>query len=135
MDKIPIATHFYLYASGNISILETQYQPWSDMNDVPPLYQSTPEFTQMGCGTNSGAIADVITQQFNDKWLNIIVTDGDLYDLLRQDNIESLLSNVFVIAVDSNVDSDLLQDHQYIFIENENDIPKIASKLMLMKES
>lgn len=135
MDKIPIATHFYLYASGNISILETQYQPWSDMNDVPPLYQSTPEFAQMGCGTNSGAIADVITQQFNDKWLNIIVTDGDLYDLLRQDNIEALLSNVFVIAVDSNVDSDLLKEHQYIFIENENDIHKIASKLMLMKES
>lgn len=135
MDKIPIATHFYLYASGNISILETQYQPWSDMNDVPPLYQSTPEFRQMGCGTNSGAIADVITQQFNDKWLNIIVTDGDLHDLLRQDNIESLLSNVFVIAVDSNVESDLLKEYQYIFIENEKDIHKIAPKLMMIKEN
>ena len=42
-------------------------------------------------GTNSGAIADVITEQLNDKWLNIIITDGDLSDLMHRDNINSLL--------------------------------------------
>jgi hypothetical protein len=60
-------------------------------------------FEQLGGGTNSDAIADVMTQQLSDKWLNIIVTDGDLNSLMARDNINALLKNVFAIAVNGNL--------------------------------
>jgi len=138
--NIPIEKHFYLYSSGNISILETEYQPWNNSNDIPESYLTDPIFNQMNGGTNSGAIAEVMSEQLNDKWLNIIVTDGDLYDLFKRDNIESLLKNIAVIEVsDRSSDSACknsmgkYQDH-YIKISNEEDFYKINDMLNTLKE-
>ena len=81
----------------------------------------------MSGGTNSSAIADVITEQLDDKWLNIIITDGDLHDLMRRDNIQSLLENVFVISVDN--DSSLNDVPNKIIINDESEIKSIAQIL------
>lgn len=130
-DKIPIDYNFYLYASGDISILQTSFEDWSDSDEVPSVYDEDPIFQQMGGGTNSSAIADVISEQLNDKWLNIIITDGDLYDLMRRDNINSLLENVFVISVeDSNV-VDECPNH--IIVTEHSQIPLIAQAIVNMK--
>ena len=138
--NIPIDKHFYLYSSGRISILETEYQPWDDDNDIPEAYLNDPIFNQMDGGTNSGAIAEVMSEQLNDKWLNIIVTDGDLYDLFDKDNIESLLKNIVVIEVstrtyDSNCKTSMgkYQDH-YVKVRNEQDFYKINDMLNNLKE-
>lgn len=96
---IPVDITYYLYASGNISIIEVPYVEWEDSNNVPDIYKQNPLFSQLNGGTNSDAIADVITQQLSEKWLNIIITDGDLDQLMRRDNIMELLKNVFVVYV------------------------------------
>lgn len=126
-NKIPIEYNFYLYASGDISIMETQYQYWESSYDPIELYEHNPIYQQMGGGTNSSAIADVITEQLDDKWLNIIITDGDLHDLMRRDNIQSLLENVFVISVDN--DSSLNDVPNKIIINDESEIESIAQIL------
>ena len=127
LDKmIPIDYHFYLYSSGNISILETKYIPWDIRPDEPEEYSEDPVFQQLGGGTNSGAIADVITEQLDDKWLNIIITDGDLNDLMSRDNIEPLLENVFAISVGSSSE---LQDVDHILIQDELQIENIADAI------
>lgn len=126
-NKIPIEYNFYLYSSGDISIMETQYQYWESTYDTIELYEHNPIYQQMGGGTNSSAIADVITEQLDDKWLNIIITDGDLYDLMRRDNIQSLLENVFVISVDN--DSSLNDVPNKIIINDESEIESIAQTL------
>lgn len=126
-NKIPIEYNFYLYASGDISIMETQYQYWDNHYDTIELYEHNPIYQQMSGGTNSSAIADVITEQLDDKWLNIIITDGDLHDLMRRDNIQSLLENVFVISVDNN---SILNDvPNKIIINDESEIDSIAQTL------
>lgn len=132
-DKIPIAKHFYLYASGNISILETEFEDWPDYYNKPDLYSIDPVFQQMEGGTNSGAIADVITEQLNDKWLNIVVTDGDLDDLFDRDNIGTLLSNIFIISIGNVKHSDKIDPSHLIYIKDDTDIDKIASALLNMK--
>ena len=131
-DKIPVAYNFYLYASGAISILQTTFEDWDDMNNVPDVYYNDPTYQQLGGGTNSSAIADVMSEQLNDKWLNIIVTDGDLYDLMSRDNIEALLDNVFVISVESNSS---IAEHcpHHIIVTEESEIPNIATALLGMK--
>ena len=127
LDKmIPINYHFYLYSSGDISILETQYIPWEDRHEYPEEYAEDPVFQQLGGGTNSGAIADVITEQLDDKWLNIIITDGDLNDLMSRDNIEPLLENVFAISVGNSSELDNV-DH--ILIKDESQIETIADAI------
>lgn len=126
-NKIPIEYNFYLYSSGDISIMETQYQYWESSYDTIELYEHNPIYQQMGGGTNSSAIADVITEQLDDKWLNIIITDGDLHDLMRRDNIQSLLENVFVISVDN--DSSLNDVPNKIIINDESEIESIAQTL------
>lgn len=131
--NIPIATNFYLYCSGHVSILETVYEDWDDWNKPPSIYANDEVFQQFGGGTNSGAIADVITEQLSDKWLNIVVTDGDLCDLMRRQNINSLLENIFVIAVSSDCNRKDIASDKYIFIEDESQIPLIASKLVNMR--
>jgi len=98
-DNIPVDIKYYLYSSGDISIIEVPYIPWINDKNEPEEYTSNPLYQQLSGGTNSDAIADVITEQLSDKWLNIIVTDGDLNSLMARDNIHSLLKNVFVIAV------------------------------------
>jgi len=108
MKEVPVDVKYYLYSSGEISILEIDYIPWENDKDTPQVYESNELFKQLGGGTNSDAIADVITEQLSDKWLNIIVTDGDLHSLLARENIYSLLKNVFVIAVDSSLPDNLL---------------------------
>ena len=141
ISNIPIDTHFYLYASGEISIMETKYYQWGDPDDIPIEYKNDPTYQQMGGGTNSDAIADVISEQYNDKWLNIIVTDGDLYSLFRKDNIKTLLQNIAVIEVncDSCDDSGCkdsiseFPDH-YIRVRDEKDIPNIVDMLYNLKE-
>lgn len=141
LDKnIPIDKHFYLYASGNVSIMETEYKEWPEEDEVPELYNDDPIYKQMDGGTNSDAIADVMSEQLNDKWLNIIVTDGDLYSLFARDNIEALLHNVAVVEVNSyKGDSSCKEslgrfgDH-YVKITNENDIPNINDMLYNIKE-
>jgi len=142
LDKnIPIDKHFYLYSSGDISIMETEYKEWGEESDTPELYANDPIYKQMGGGTNSDAIADVMAEQMNDKWLNIIVTDGDLYALFNRDNIEALLHNIAVIEVNTSTDKDstchesmgAFGDH-YVHINNENDIPNINDMLYNIKE-
>lgn len=135
IEKIPISTHFYLYSSGNISILETQYQDWEDYHTAPELYQLDPVYQQFGGGTNSDAIADVISEQLNDKWLNIVVTDGDLRALFKRQNIKSLLDNIFVIAVDDIGDTarSMIDPSHYIRIDNTDDIDKLCNALLRMK--
>ncbi len=105
---IPVDITYYLYASGNISIIEMPYVTWEHSSNTPKIYKNNPLFKQLRGGTNSSAIADVITQQLSEKWLNIIITDGDLTDLMQRDNIMALLKNVFVIAVASDVEKGLL---------------------------
>ena len=131
-DKIPIAYNFYLYASGDISILQTSFEDWPDSADVPEVYDDDPIYNQMGGGTNSSAIADVISEQLNDRWLNIIITDGDLNDLMRRDNIKSLLDNVFVISTEDCRD---IKDNcpNYIIVSEEEDIPLIIPAILNMK--
>lgn len=118
---IPVDITYYLYASGDISIVEMPYITWKYSDKVPPIYASNPLFQQLNGGTNSSAIADVITQQLSEKWLNIIITDGDLVDLMARDNIRELLKNVFVIAVHSDVEDGLLG----VSIMNTLDLEKI----------
>jgi hypothetical protein len=108
MKEVPVDVKYYLYSSGDISILEIDYVPWEDDRNTPQVYEVNELFKQLGGGTNSDAIADVITEQLSDKWLNIIVTDGDLHSLMQRDNIHSLLKNVFVIAVHSDLPDNLL---------------------------
>ena len=145
LDKnIPIDKHFYLYSSGNISIMETEYQEWTKDtdSDTPELYVNDPIFQQMDGGTNSDAIADVMSEQMNDKWLNIIVTDGDLYSLFARDNIEALLHNVAVVEVnsysgdDSSCKKSLGQygNTHYVKVKDESDIPNINDMLYNIKE-
>ena len=78
VKDIPVNITYYLYASGDVSIIEVPYIPWEESAIVPQPYKENPLYAQLSGGTNSDAIADVITQQLSDKWLNIIVTDGDL---------------------------------------------------------
>lgn len=118
---ISVDITYYLYSSGPISIVEVPYVPWEDTYAMPLIYQQNPVVQQLRGGTNSDAIADVITQQLSDKWLNIIITDGDLDALMRRDNITALLKNVFVIAVHGNVPNGLLG----IKIETLSDLNKI----------
>lgn len=108
MKDIPVNITYYLYSSGDISIVEVPYIPWENYSDVPSIYEANPIYQQLSGGTNSSAIADVITQQLSNKWLNIIITDGDLYDLMHRDNIMALLKNVFVISVTAPVETGLL---------------------------
>jgi hypothetical protein len=133
ISKIPIAQHFYLYSSGDISILETTYVPWNTHKQVPDLYSLDPVYAQMDGGTNSGAIADVITEQLDDKWLNIIITDGDLCDLFQRDNINNLLKNIFIISVGRDVKEDGIDPSQIITIHNEADIERISNAILNMK--
>jgi hypothetical protein len=122
---IPVNIQYHLYASGDISIIEVPYVKWDVSNNPPPSYKNNPLFSQLGGGTNSDAIADVITQQLSDKWLNIILTDGDLNALMRRSNIKELLKNVFIIAVDSDVEPGLLG----VRIDTVADVYKINSIL------
>jgi hypothetical protein len=108
MKEVPVDVKYYLYSSGEISILEIDYIPWEYDKDTPQVYESNELFKQLGGGTNSDAIADVITEQLSDKWLNIIVTDGDLNSLMQRENIHSLLKNVLVISVHSDLPDNLL---------------------------
>jgi hypothetical protein len=125
MKEVPVDVKYYLYSSGEISILEVTYIPWIRSDKEPEEYENNPLYQQLGGGTNSDAIADVITEQLSDKWLNIIVTDGDLNSLMQRDNIHSLLKNVFVIAVNSDIPNDLLG----VSIRNLNDLNNINSVL------
>lgn len=108
MRDIPVDISYYLYGSGPISIVEVPYVGWEDHNETPKIYAENPLYKQMEFATNSDAIADAITQQLSDKWLNIIVTDGDLRALMKRDNIYKLLENVFIIAVGADVEKELL---------------------------
>lgn len=138
--NIPIDKHFYLYSSGKISILETEYIDWSNYYDIPKEYKNDPIFQQMTGGTNSDAVADVIATQLDDKWLNIIITDGDLWALFNRKNIESLLHNIAIIDVSDGYIlynkefKKLINPNHYIKIESENDIPMIADTLINFKE-
>lgn len=123
MDEIPVDVHYYLYASGEISILEVPYVPWPDMNNVPEVYENNELFQKLGGGTNSDAIADVITQQLNDRHFNIILTDGDLNALMRRDNIAALLENVYVIGVHGDPGT------EYTAINTVEDLPKVIEGL------
>lgn len=105
---IPVDITYYLYSSGPVSIIDVPYVPWENTDSPPSIYVKNPLFKQLDGGTNSDAIADVITQQLSDKWLNIIITDGDLNRLMARDNIMALLKNVFVVSVNSDVPSGLL---------------------------
>jgi hypothetical protein len=125
IQEIPVNIDYYLYSSGPISILKTEYIPWEDDKDTPKVYENDPVFQQLSGGTNSDAIADVITEQLSDKWLNIIITDGDLHSLMARENINALLKNVFVISVESSVDERLLG----IPIYQKSDINNINSVL------
>jgi len=123
--EIPVDITYYLYSSGHVSIIEVPYIPWENSNKVPSIYKKNPLYNQLTGGTNSDAIADVITQQLSDKWLNIILTDGDLDALMQRDNIYALLKNVFVVTVGSKVDDQLLN----VEIKDKLDVQKIIPTL------
>lgn len=123
--EIPVDITYYLYSSGNVSILEIPYVPWSNYRNKPQAYLSNPLFVKMGGSTNSDAIADVITQQLSEKWLNIIVTDGDLNRLMARDNILGLMKNVFVVSVNSTVEDGLLG----VAVKELTDLAKITPVL------
>jgi hypothetical protein len=130
-EKIPIAYNFYLYSSGDISVLQTTFEDWDDDSVEPELYANDPIYQQMNGGTNSDAIADVISEQLNDKWLNIIITDGDLHSLMRRDNIQALLENIFVISI---IESNNVRDcPHHIIIDDESLIPTIPEAILHMK--
>ena len=138
--NIPIDKHFYLYSSGKVSIMETEYVSWTDPYTEPQEYLADPIYKQLGGGTNSDAIADVMSTQLDDKWLNIIVTDGDLHALFSRTNIESLLHNIAVIDVRPGANDntilegmDRFKDH-YIRITSEDKIPLISNMLINFKE-
>lgn len=131
-EKIPISYNFYLYSSGDISIMQTEFKDWDNAREAPEEYENNPIFQQLEGGTNSSAIADVMTEQLNDKWLNIIVTDGDLYDLMQRDNIEALLKNVFVISLTEERSLQLCPN--YIIVKNDADIERIPAAILNMKE-
>jgi hypothetical protein len=124
--EIPVDITYYLYGSGDISIVEMPYTPWLKSGTPPTAYKKNPIFNDIyGGGTNSDAIADVITQQMSEKWLNIIITDGDLSSLMARDNILGLLRNVFVVSVHAPVEPGLLG----IEINDRIDIENINTKL------
>jgi len=123
MNEIPVDVHYYLYSSGEISILEVPYVPWPDTDKPPEVYENNELFQKLGGGTNSDAIADVITQQLNDRHFNIILTDGDLNALMRRDNIAALLKNVYVIGVHGNPGT------EYTAIDTVKDLPKVIEGL------
>lgn len=125
MNEIPVDITYYLYASGDISIIQVPYISWKDSGTIPEVYSKNPLFSQLDGGTNSGAIADVITQQLSDKWLNIIITDGDLTDLKSRDNISALLKNVFVVFVGAQKTDEFLG----LSIKNTDDIANILPVL------
>ena len=125
MKEIPVDVTYYLYASGDVSIVEVPYIPWENSNKVPKLYEQDPLYQQLDGGTNSDAIADVITQQLSEKWLNIIITDGDLGSLMARDNIYELLKNVFVVVVEGSVPASLAS----VSVQTKADIEKIIPAL------
>ena len=125
LEQIPVDVTYYLYSSGDISILEVPYIKWDNSEIKPPEYEQNPLFKKLGGGTNSDAIADVITQQLSDKWLNIIITDGDLNSLMARDNISALLKNVFAIAVHG----DLNPNVKGIVIKSEDQINDINTAM------
>ena len=130
-NKLPIAYNFYLYSSGPISIMQTSFEDWEDSNIVPDKYNNDPIFRQLQGGTNSDAIADVISEQLNDKWLNIIITDGDLHSLMRRDNIKALLDNVFVISIEES--NNVKDCPNHIIVDDISLIPKIPEAIIRMK--
>ena len=131
-DLIPIEPEFYLYASGDVAdIVKTKYIPWENREYPPDNYKKDPLFVQLNGGTNSQAIGTVIRQQFNNNWLNIIITDGDLDGLYKCDDIYALLKNVFVIFIKRDYSPTKYKGIvNYVVINDENDISKIESKLV-----
>lgn len=117
IKDIPVPVDFYIYGSD---LVKVNYMSWSEYGD-------TPYDIHVGASTNSDLIADAITEQFDDRFLNIIITDGDLYQLFDRDNIEGLLQNTFIIYVKSNPDSRALN---YVVIEDIQDLPKIYPALI-----
>lgn len=135
MKSIPITTNFYLYSSGEYSIVQVPYISWTNSYNKPLEYRNNPLVEQLDGGTNSDAIADVIMQQLDSKWLNIIVTDGDLDALMEKDNINSLLENVFVIGVRTALDvfNGKVSSNRFINIETESDIELLNASLNGMR--
>jgi hypothetical protein len=129
IKDIPVDTKYYLYASGHVSVIEVPYVPWLNSHHTPSEYKDLPLFKQLGGGTNSDAIADVITEQMSDKYLNIIITDGDLDQLMKRSNIAGLLKNVFVIAVETDLEDITPHDLLGITIKNSGDIERIYGVL------
>lgn len=128
---IPVDITYYLYSSGDVSIIEVPYIRWDNDHETPKEYESNPLYEQLGGGTNSDAIADVMTTQLSDKWLNIIVTDGDLNSLMHRENIYALLKNVFVVSVNSPLQENL----KGISIHKEADVKHINSVLQTVNLS
>lgn len=130
-EEIPVAIDYYLYSSGNVSILKIPYLPWKEEHEPPSEYKQDSLFNQLGGGTNSDAIADVITEQFSDKWINIVITDGDLDRLMERDNIYALLKNVFVISIKCDVEKGL----KGIRVDSTSDLVKIVPELASIKDN
>lgn len=128
IQEIPVEVKYYLYSSGKVSIVEVPYISWDDKWNVPPVYDADPLYKQLQGGTNSDAIADAITEQLSDNWLNIIVTDGDLHALMKRSNIEGLLKNVFVVHV-STYDKDVTHNLLGVLINDDLDIAKVIPTL------
>lgn len=135
IKNIPITTNFYLYSSGEYSIVQVPYMSWTNDSKKPLEYRNNPLVQQLGGGTNSDAIADVITQQLDSKWLNIIVTDGDLDALMEKDNINSLLENVFVIGAHTKIEAfnGKVRSDRFINIESDKELYKINAALNGMR--
>ena len=122
MKDIPVPINFYIYGSD---LIKVDYLSWDQ-------YRNTPYDVDAGGSTNSDLIADAITEQFDDRFLNIIVTDGDLYELFARQNIEGLLQNTFIIYVKSSPDERVVN---HVVVNDINDLPKIYPALAQLERS
>ena len=53
VKDIPVNITYYLYASGDVSIIEVPYIPWEESSMVPQPYKENPLYAQLSGGTNS----------------------------------------------------------------------------------
>lgn len=119
IHDIPVPIDYYLYSDN---LYKTSYMQWEDREQKPSTYRRF----RTGGSTNSGLIANIITDQFSEKWLNIILTDGDLTDLLKRDNIHGLLQNVFAIYIGTD---EIDEGVKGMIVKNEKDIHSLYTML------
>lgn len=117
IEEVPSEIDYYLYSSN---LYKTEYVEWAKLRETPKEYSEI--MSHLGASTNSNLIADEISAQLDDKYLNIIITDGDLDRLMARDNIAGLLNNVYIIYIGKE---EKFKDMKYIKITEESEIENL----------